>query len=115
MGRLTEQTGFLRLNREKNRLGRWPYYGMGFYVLRHTYATLIGSESKDFREVQAALGQVTIQQQEVYRHDRAIKAKQAQERLRGQMHGTAIREILLDKFGNGCKLRFDPNALRSQE
>ena len=45
---------------------------------------------------------MTIQQQEVYRHDRAIKAKQAQERLRGQMHGTAIREILLDKLGNGC-------------
>ncbi|MHC4352307.1 MAG: tyrosine-type recombinase/integrase [Planctomycetota bacterium] len=105
----------IRFDRLCTKAGINRDYGMGFYILRHTYATLIGSESKDFREVQAALGQVTIQQQEVYRHDRAIKAKQAQERLRGQMHGTAIREILLDKLGNGCKLRFDPNALRSQE
>lgn len=50
---------------------------MGFYIIRHTRATMIGSSSKDFREVQAALGQITIQQQEVYRHDRALKAQQA--------------------------------------
>ncbi|MFC1761468.1 tyrosine-type recombinase/integrase [Planctomycetota bacterium] len=72
-------------------------YGVGFYIIRHTYATLIGSESKDFREVQVALGQKTIQQQEIYRHDRSIKAKQAQERLRGQMGRTGIGKILQEK------------------
>jgi site-specific recombinase XerD len=71
---------------------------MGFYIIRHTYATLIGNESKDFREVQAALGQTTIQQQEVYRHDRVVKAQQAQERLRGQLEGTGIGEILRGKI-----------------
>lgn len=87
----------LRFERLCDRAGIDRKYGMGFYIIRHTYATLIGNESKDFREVQAALGQITIQQQEVYRHDRAIKAQQAQERLRGQLEGTGIGEILRGK------------------
>lgn len=74
-------------------------YGVGFYILRHTYATLIGSSSKDFREVQAALGQLTLKQQEIYRHDRMIKAKSAHKRLREEMCGTAIPRILHDKLG----------------
>lgn len=71
-------------------------FGVGFYILRHTYATLIGSGSKDLREVQAALGQRTLKQQEVYRHDRMIKAESAHRRLREEMCGTAIPRILHD-------------------
>ncbi len=89
----------LRFERLCERAGIDRKYGVGFYIIRHTYATLIGNESKDFREVQAALGQITIQQQEVYRHDRAIKAEQAQTRLRGQLAGTGIQEILREKIG----------------
>ena len=88
----------LRFERLCKRAGIDRKYGVGFYIIRHTYATLIGNESKDFREVQAALGQITIQQQEVYRHDRAIKAQQAQERVRGQLVGTGIQEILRGKM-----------------
>ena len=88
----------LRFERLCERAGIDRKYGVGFYIIRHTYATLIGNESKDFREVQAALGQITIQQQEVYRHDRAIKAEQAQTRLRGQLGETSIGEILRKKL-----------------
>jgi integrase len=73
-------------------------YGVGFYILRHTYATLIGENSNDFREVQAALGQLTIQQQEAYRHDRKIKAFNAQQRLRTEMKETSIPKILQNKL-----------------
>jgi len=73
-------------------------YGVGFYILRHTYATLIGENSNDFREVQAALGQLTIQQQEAYRHDRKIKAFNAQQRLRSEMKESSIPKILHDKL-----------------
>ena len=88
----------LRFERLCQRAGVERKYGVGFYIIRHTYATMIGSSSKDFREVQAALGQVTIQQQEVYRHDRAFKARQAQQRLRGELEGTAIQKILAEKL-----------------
>ncbi len=88
----------LRFERLCKRAGVERKYGVGFYIIRHTYATMIGSASKDFREVQAALGQITIQQQEVYRHDRAIKAQQAQHRLRGELAGTGIQEILKNKL-----------------
>jgi hypothetical protein len=61
---------------------------------------MIGSSSKDFREVQAALGQITIQQQEVYRHDRALKAQQAlippkefRDKLSSPFIETSIQEI----------------------
>jgi len=88
----------LRFERLCKRAGVERKYGVGFYIMRHTYATMIGTSSKDFREVQAALGQITIQQQEVYRHDRAIKAKVAQERLRGELEGTGIQKILRKKI-----------------
>ena len=88
----------LRFERLCKRAGVERKYGVGFYIIRHTYATMIGNSSRDFREVQAALGQVTIQQQEVYRHDRAFKARQAQQRLRGELEGTAIQKILREKL-----------------
>lgn len=88
----------LRFERLCKRAGVARKYGVGFYIIRHTYATMIGSSSKDFREVQAALGQITIQQQEVYRQDRALKAQQAQQRLRGELEGTAIQGILSEKL-----------------
>lgn len=88
----------LRFERLCKRAGVERRYGVGFYIMRHTYATMIGTSSKDFREVQAALGQTTIQQQEVYRHDRAIMAKVAQERLRGELSGTGIQRILSKKI-----------------
>jgi site-specific recombinase XerD len=71
---------------------------VGFYILRHTYATLTGENSNDFREVQAALGQLTIQQHEAYRHDRKIKAFNAQQRLRSEMKASSIPKILYDKL-----------------
>ena len=58
-------------------------YGAGFYILRHTYATMIGQLSHDLREVQAAMGHLTIQQQQTYRHDMGEKARSAQNKLRG--------------------------------
>ena len=69
-------------------------YGIGFYVLRHTYATVIGSQSNDPREVQAALGQLTFTQQETYRHDRQEKSVSAQKKVRQQLCKTSIPQIL---------------------
>jgi len=57
--------------------------GSGSYCLRHTYATLIGEQSTDPREVQAALAHANVRTQEVYRHDRETKAQAAQQRLGG--------------------------------
>lgn len=87
-----------RFDRLCTKAGIKRKYGVGFYILRHTYATLIGENSSDFREVQAALGQLTIQQQEVYRHDRQIKAFNAQQRLREEMKESSILQILHDKL-----------------
>jgi len=87
-----------RFDRLSDRAGVKRKYGVGFYILRHTYATLIGEKSNDFREVQAALGQLTIQQQEAYRHDRKIKAFNAQQRLRNEMKVSSIPRILQDKL-----------------
>ena len=75
-------------------------YGAGFYILRHSYATLIGEESSDAREVQAAMAHSTIQQQDVYRHDRAMKAQAAQNRL----HKTLVSKLpkkLLKQIADG--------------
>ena len=69
----------LRFERLCKRAGIERDYGVGFCIIRYTYATLIGGSSKDLREVQAALGQVTMQQQEVYRHDRAFKTQRRTE------------------------------------
>jgi len=87
-----------RFDRLCRKAGVKRKYGVGFYILRHTYATLIGANSNDFREVQAALGQLTIQQQETYRHDRKIKAFNAQQRLRCEMKTSSIPKILHDKL-----------------
>ena len=87
-----------RFDRLCKKAGIKRKYGVGFYILRHTYATLIGENSNDFREVQAALGQLTIQQQEAYRHDRKIKVFNAQQRLRCEMKESAIPKILHDKL-----------------
>ena len=73
-------------------------YGIGFYVLRHTYATVIGSQSNDPREVQAALGQLTFTQQETYRHDRQEKSVSAQKTVRQQLCKTSIPQILQCKL-----------------
>ena len=72
-------------------------YGIGFYILRHTYATIIGSNSNDLREVQAALGQTTFEQQETYRHDRHQKSVLAQKKVRKELHNTPIPQILRNK------------------
>jgi len=87
-----------RFDRLCKRAGVKRKYGVGFYILRHTYATMIGENSHDYREVQAALGQLTIQQQEAYRHDRKIKAFNAQQRLRSEMKNSSIPKILHDKL-----------------
>jgi integrase len=98
-GRLTRSDA---VKNRFDRLCRRAYvkrkYGVGFYIMRHTYATLIGEKSNDFREVQAALGQLTIQQQETYRHDRKVKAFTAQQRLRNEMKVSSIPRILHDKL-----------------
>ena len=87
-----------RFDRLCRKAGVKRKYGVGFYILHHTHATLIGENSNDFREVQAALGQLTIQQQETYRHDRKIKAFNAQQRLRCEMKISSIPKILHDKL-----------------
>ena len=69
-------------------------YGAGFYILRHTYATMIGEMSSDPREVQAAMAHSTIQQQETYRHDRAMKAQAAQNRLHEVMVSKLPKNLL---------------------
>ena len=69
-------------------------YGAGFYILRHTYATMIGEMSSDPREVQAAMAHSTIQQQETYRHDRAMKAQAAQNRLHEIMVSKLPKNLL---------------------
>ena len=73
-------------------------YGIGFYILRHCYATIIGSQSNDPREVQAALGQVTLKQQETYRHDRREKSVSAQKKVRKELCKTSIPQILRCKL-----------------
>jgi integrase len=87
-----------RFDRLCERAGVTRRYGVGFYILRHTYATYIGEQSCDYRELQAALGQLTLQQQEAYRHDRKTKAYNAQQRLRGTMQNSSIPQILHDKI-----------------
>ena len=71
-----------RFDRLCKRAGMKRSFGVGFYILRHTYATLIGEQSTDPREVQAAMAHLTVQQQQTYRHDMAMKAQAAQWRLR---------------------------------
>lgn len=87
-----------RFDRLCKRAGVRRKYGVGFYIIRHTYATLIGARSRDFREVQAALGQLTLKQQEIYRHDRMIKARSAHMRLREELCTTRVPRILRDKL-----------------
>jgi site-specific recombinase XerC len=65
--------------------------------MRHSHATYIGVGSHDLREVQASLGHNTLNIQNVYRHDRSQKAKQAQERIHLQMKKTNIAEIIHGK------------------
>jgi len=78
-------------------------YGAGFYILRHTYATMIGQFSSDPREVQAAMAHSTIGQQETYRHDRAMKAQIAQNRLHEVMVSKLPKNLLKRIFGDVAK------------
>ncbi|MFC1781869.1 tyrosine-type recombinase/integrase, partial [Planctomycetota bacterium] len=87
-----------RFKRLFEKAGLKRKYGVGFYILRHTYATIIGSNSNDLREVQAALGQTTFEQQETYRHDRYQKSISAQKKVRKELHKTPIPQILRSKF-----------------
>ena len=83
-------------------------YGVGFYIMRHTYATIIGSNSHDLREVQAALGQRTFEQQETYRHDRHNKSVSAQNRVRKELHKTPIPQILRNKLSQPEPVAHEP-------
>ena len=78
-------------------------YGAGFYILRHTYATMIGQFSSDPREVQAAMAHSTIRQQETYRHDRAMKAQIAQNRLHEIMVSKLPKNLRKRIFGDVAK------------
>ena len=98
-GRLKRSDGVRnRFQRLFEKAGLDRKYGIGFYVLRHTYATVIGTQSNDLREVQAALGQLTFTQQETYRHDRQEKSISAQRKVRQQLHKTSIPQILQYKL-----------------
>ena len=87
-----------RFKRLFTKAGLKRQYGVGFYILRHTYATIIGSNSNDLREVQAALGQTTFEQQETYRHDRHQKSVSAQKKVRKELQRTPIPQILRNKL-----------------
>ncbi len=87
-----------RFKRLFTKAGLKRQYGVGFYILRHTYATIIGSNSDDLREVQAALGQITFEQQETYRHDRHQKSVSAQKKVRKELQRTPIPQILRNKL-----------------
>jgi integrase len=87
----------VRFRRLYEKAGLKRPYGRGYYSLRHTHATIIGLGSNDMREVQASLGQVTLTQQEVYRHDRKEKAIIAQKRIRRQLKKTIIPSMVYDK------------------
>jgi len=89
-----------RFRRLFSKAGLKKNYGTGFYILRHCYATIIGTCSSDPREVQAALGHVTFNQQEAYRHDRHQKALSAQKKVRGELHKTSIPQILKGRFSS---------------
>ena len=86
-----------RFRRLYEKAGLKRPYGRGYYSMRHTFATLIGVDSNDLREVQAALGQRTISIQDVYRHDRRQKAIKAQRRIHCQLRKTNIAEIIHKK------------------
>ena len=86
-----------RFKRLYEKAGLKRPYGRGYYSLRHTHATIIGLGSNDMREVQASLGQVTLTQQEVYRHDRKEKAIIAQKRIHRQLKKTIIPSMVYDK------------------
>ena len=103
-----------RFQRLFEKAGSDRKYGIGFYVLRHTYATVIGSQSNDLREVQAALGQLTFTQRETYRHDRQVKSISAQKKVRQQLLKTSIPQILQCKHSEaeiGEELPVDKNLL----
>ena len=98
-GRMKRSDAILsRFKRLFEKAGLKRKYGVGFYILRHTYATIIGSNSNDLREVQAALGQTTFEQQETYRHDRHQKSISAQKKIKKELHKTPIPQILRSKF-----------------
>ena len=78
-------------------------YANGQMFLRHTYATMIGQFSSDPREVQAAMAHSTIRQQETYRHDRAMKAQIAQNRLHEVMVSKLPKNLLKRIFGDVAK------------
>ena len=63
---------------------------------------MIGSQSNDPREVQAALGQLTLKQQETYRHDRREKSDSAQKKVRNQLYKTSIPKILRRKLSGSA-------------
>jgi integrase len=72
-------------------------YGRGFYSLRHTFATVIGINSHDLREVQASLGHKRISTQQFYRHDYFEKAMAAQKHIQTVFEQTSIPQIITDK------------------
>ena len=81
---------------------------------RWFYATVIGSQSNDLREIQAALGQWTFTQQETYRHDRQETSVSAQKKVRQQLLKTSIPQILRCKHSEaeiGEELPVDRNLL----
>lgn len=83
-----------RFKRLFDKAGLRRNYGTGFYILRHCFATIIGTCSNDTREVQAALGHATTRQQQTYRHDMQQKALSAQKKVRGEFRKTSIPQIL---------------------
>lgn len=102
-----------RFKRLFEKAGLKRKYGVGFYILRHTYATIIGSNSNDLREVQAALGQTTFEQQETYRHDRHQKSVSAQKKVRKELHKTPIPQILRKKCSYPEPAACEPPLFRS--
>lgn len=91
---------FVRLYRKA---GLERPYGRGFYSLRHMFATVIGINSHDLREVQSVLGHKNIRMQFYYRNDRAEKAAAAQKHIHAAFEQTSIPKIIADSYSRLSK------------
>lgn len=67
------------------------------HVEEQNYEPVTNAESWPLVEL-AALGQLTLKQQETYRHDRREKSDSAQKKVRNQLYKTSIPKILRRKL-----------------
>ena len=71
------------------------------HVEEQNYEPVTNAESWPLVEL-AALGQLTLKQQETYRHERREKSDSAQKKVRNQLYKTSIPKILRRKLSGSA-------------